>query len=1065
MYRWLGTISVTSLLITTAGLVLGCTQSVVGIDGNQPPLADAGKNQTVAVKEGNNSASVWLDGENSTDLDGAIVEYEWVRGEEVVYEGAESRVNVTLPIGTHRIRLKVVDDAGGSATDEVQIVVRESGAKLLMYEDFENCTGTDCPTNWEETGRNSSLSKTSGLFLVSEFDGGMVYGTSNAGDNIHTHFVTPESGAWTNYEYSGRMMRSNEQGGVGVTFLSGFPKQDSYYSLRAYWNDPFQLSARGTTLSGKLSDATVAVPGVWYRFRVQVENDGVATHVRGRVWRDGEMEPTEWGMVGADASPSRRTQGSVGVWCLDDGDKWVDDLAVRAMDFEYVEDRQVVFAAGADQILTDTDGDGYVTVTLSGAVSGESYDCYRWREAGRIFYEGPDTVAVVTLPVGYHIITFEPCDGGDGPIDKVEVEVRQITIPPQPLDCSTSASAWRNHPASALDGVFNVEFEATPNADNIDGLFAVSQGAGATYADFAVLVRFNDSGAVDARNGAVYSAATLFPYQRGKTYHFRVVVDCDAKTYDAFVAPIGGAETKIASGFAFRNEQLNVTALDNWAVQSGVGDYEICNVTITAAGADPMDPVANAGPDQSIYDADGGGEVVTLDASNSHDPDGSIVNYRWKEGTTLLAFGPHATSSVNLNAGSHAITLTVTDNSNSYDTDTVVITISEPDSGGGGEGDVTMHSAVSRHGITWTFNHNYPVGEFANGDLFVVGPVTVTSISPAASNGRNGSMVNPTGADVQAYDSRAYQYNAAYGVTPPFTLGTNQSLVSTASAADGYTHIDTAAVLTCLAAAPPNGSFRPPYCGDSKPLYNVSQLRMNLLPSLSPVAGTPSASSVAAKIERVWLDHQPYWHGKYIHPQQNMPSYGREISTEINDAALMTLLNVPGKDIVVLRLVQLGIDLNGIAEAGGEWMSDGGHASGRKWPILFAGFMLNQNALLNIGQRGTTFGEDCQTFYVTQADVNRGVGYTQSHIGLAEWGIRHCYTPDQDNPAWDAPYRQCCTANAWVGAILSAHLLDLVDEWNHPALFEYQDRYMSTENGGNFRSWSQFAENMWDAYR
>ena len=74
-------------------------------------------------------------------------------------------------------------------------------------------------------------------------------------------------------------------------------------------------------------------------------------------------------------------------------------MAVREMDFQYAEDRQVVFTAGADQILTDTDGDGYVTVTLSGSVSGEKYDCYRWREAGRILAEGPGTVAVVTLSV------------------------------------------------------------------------------------------------------------------------------------------------------------------------------------------------------------------------------------------------------------------------------------------------------------------------------------------------------------------------------------------------------------------------------------------------------------------------------------------------------------------------------------------------------------------------------------------------------------------------------------------------------------------------------------------
>jgi len=348
----------------------------------------------------------------------------------------------------------------------------------------------------------------------------------------------------------------------------------------------------------------------------------------------------------------------------------------------------------------------------------------------------------------------------------------------------------------------------------------------------------------------------------------------------------------------------------------------------------------------------------------------------------------------------------------------------------------------------------------------VLGPVTITAISPGAAGGRNGSMVDPPVTDVQAYDSRAYNYNAALGVSLPLVLGPGHSLVSTQSC-DGaeHTYLETAAVLTCLAEAPPEGSFRPPYVAGAKPLYNVSQLRMDLLPNLAPVAGTPSVAEIAGRIERVWLDHQPTWHGRAIHPRANMPDYGREMTTDMGDASLLTLLSVPDKDVLVIRLVQLGIDFCGIADAGGGWEADGGHSSGRKWAILYAGYLLGDAHMLAISQRGTAFGEDCQTFYVTQADVDRGVGYTSGQIGMAEWGIRHCFAPEQDNPDWDAPYRRCCTANAWVGEVLSARLLGLSDDWDHPALFDYQDRFMQTEPPGRFRSWSLFAGAMWDAYR
>ena len=65
---------------------------------------------------------------------------------------------------------------------------------------------------------------------------------------------------------------------------------------------------------------------------------------------------------------------------------------------------------------------------------------------------------------------------------------------------------------------------------------------------------------------------------------------------------------------------------------------------------------------------------------------------------------------------------------------------------------------ISQFGITWTFNRDYPVGQFANGDWWVVGPVTITGISPRSTtiNGRtmNGRMVNPSPrVGGQGYDS------------------------------------------------------------------------------------------------------------------------------------------------------------------------------------------------------------------------------------------------------------------------------------------------------------------------
>jgi hypothetical protein len=147
--------------------------------------------------------------------------------------------------------------------------------------------------------------------------------------------------------------------------------------------------------------------------------------------------------------------------------------------------------------------------------------------------------------------------------------------------------------------------------------------------------------------------------------------------------------------------------------------------------------------------------------------------------------------------------------------------------------------------------------------------------------------------------------------------------------------------------------------------------------------------------------------------------------------------------------------------------------------------MLDDADMYDVGFKPKTltswrFGEDDQTFYVTQADIDLQHGwqgtpgapcghevgfvdYEQSDLGIPEWGSSHYSYPAHDRKNWDACYRQCCTADAWLGFVLAARILDQQAQWNHDALFDYQDRYMVTEP--SWRSWTVFSEDMWDTYR
>jgi serine protease AprX len=85
-------------------------------------------------------------------------------------------------------------------------------------------------------------------------------------------------------------------------------------------------------------------------------------------------------------------------------------------------------------------------------------------------------------------------------------------------------------------------------------------------------------------------------------------------------------------------------------------------------------PVADAGPDQTVR-ANRKTKLgsFTLDGSRSSDPDGTIVGYRWSEGTTVV--GTTAKLSLKRAPGTYLFTLVVTDDDGATGSDTVTIVV------------------------------------------------------------------------------------------------------------------------------------------------------------------------------------------------------------------------------------------------------------------------------------------------------------------------------------------------------------------------------------------------------
>lgn len=377
-------------------------------------------------------------------------------------------------------------------------------------------------------------------------------------------------------------------------------------------------------------------------------------------------------------------------------------------------------------------------------------------------------------------------------------------------------------------------------------------------------------------------------------------------------------------------------------------------------------------------------------------------------------------------------------------------------------------TSISQFGITWTFDKDYTVGQYANGDYWVIGPVTITAISPAseivAGHTRNGSMVNPVAGNgaSHGFDSNIGGYLASLnvGLQLPLNLKGGSSLISTSSndAQGNRAKLTDGAVLTVVSAAPPANSFRPPYCGTNKQIWSADNLDFTILQKVAKLSSTPDLSSVTAQFTRPWIEVRTNYEGREMHPSNNQPEYGRDMARTLGDGLLSLQLNYTDaqKKLLYIRLVQYGLDVYGAALTGCSWVSLAGHNPGRKMPMMLAGAALHDSAILDWAdaRKHKIFSEDLSTWYVTTADVGRPlyhadgrvrVEYLSQDVGLAESGEQHAQDPTRDGRNWEDLFYRDIMASSYIPHALTARMMGLQDQWGWPAFFDYCDRYFPFE--------------------
>jgi uncharacterized repeat protein (TIGR01451 family) len=329
--------------------------------------------------------------------------------------------------------------------------------------------------------------------------------------------------------------------------------------------------------------------------------------------------------------------------------------------------------AGDDQLVFDTNADGFESITVDGTASFDTdgfIASYAWFEGGTLLGTTPVLTTSLSTTGDHTLALTVTDDDGVSRSDPVIVRVEQVEDVRVLTDTFAAGfGAWARGGDVVLSSA-----DAFPTAPQVrlgaSGAFlrrSIAMPAGSTgmvldlwgkATGFAAADQLLIKVSVDGGPFTVIRAITSV--DSNNTYVF----------YGGSAIPLGHSWfPATASSIVLEFESRMTTGrffLDDVKVDALLAP--------TGGPGPPHAPIANAGADRILADSDGSGaETVTMDGSGSSDADGTIVSYAWREGTTLL--GTSATLTVALGVGEHTLTLTVTDNDKQTASDTAVVAV------------------------------------------------------------------------------------------------------------------------------------------------------------------------------------------------------------------------------------------------------------------------------------------------------------------------------------------------------------------------------------------------------
>ena len=281
------------------------------------------------------ATSIALGWQASSD-DTGVANYRVIRDDDevaVVTTTAWTDENVAAQM-TYEYTVTAEDLEGNVSLPSEALEVTTPAVLIGLFEDFETFGAGSDPPLWRATGAGNSMVEAPSLFQTAQVGLTLALGTTSTLVNIHSHYDAVEARAWAGYRYSGRLYLGDADGGVGVTAYSQYREGgvDGYYRVRRYAGEPaFHLAPHGTTVEGSLDTGVVPIANTWYRFVLEVEDTGERTEIRAKIWPDGNVEPGAFQAIAFDNTAGRLTAGTIGLWAMGPGEKYLDDVTVEPL--------------------------------------------------------------------------------------------------------------------------------------------------------------------------------------------------------------------------------------------------------------------------------------------------------------------------------------------------------------------------------------------------------------------------------------------------------------------------------------------------------------------------------------------------------------------------------------------------------------------------------------------------------------------------------------------------------------------------------------------------------------